>query len=291
MILKLGIIILVCMTTLKIYVDNNFIEILNYKIRLSKIPKEFNGFKILQLSDLHSKSFGKDNIKLVRKVEAVNPDIIVITGDMVNDDFDYSSFACIVSKLVKKYKIYYILGNHEQNVIKRNPSEFNNFIKSIEDKGINIIDNEKVVINFRKKFINLYGMYIDLKYYRDFRNKNSRSVNLSVESMEKLIGKCDKSNYNLLLSHNPVYFSTYAKWGADLILTGHVHGGMIKLPFLGGVFSPEYRFFPKYYEGIYRYNNSFMNVNRGLGRGSFCIRLFNRPEVSVITLYNKHDNS
>ncbi|WP_406785660.1 metallophosphoesterase [Clostridium neuense] len=286
MIIKLVFVIFICMAIFKVYIDNNLIEVLNYKIHSSKIPKEFNGFKILQISDLHSKSFGKENIDLINKVEAVEPNIIVITGDMVNNDFDYSSFISIVNKLTVKYKIYYVIGNHEQNVIARNPDEFNNMLKEIKEKNVSIINNKNISISMGKQSINLYGMYTDLKYYRDFRNKASRSINFSVKDMEELIGKCDKNAYNLLLTHNPVFFSTYSKWGADLTLTGHVHGGMVKLPLLGGIFSPEYTLFPKYYEGIYKEYDNFMNVNRGLGRGNFGIRLFNRPELSVITLYS-----
>lgn len=286
MIIKFCTIIFICLIILKIYSDNNFIEVLNYKVFSAKIPKEFNSFKILQFSDLHSKNFGKENSKLIRKVENVNPDIIVITGDMVNDDFDYSSFTCIINKLIKRYNIYYIIGNHEQNVMIKNPAKFNSMIEKLKIAGVNVIGNEKVKLNIGTEYINLYGMYMELKYYRNFRNKDSRSVNFSVKNMEKLIGRCNKERYNVLLSHNPIYFDTYSKWGADLVLTGHIHGGMIKLPLLGGIFSPEHKFFPKYYEGIYKSCNSLMNVNRGLGRGSFGIRLFNKPEISVITLYN-----
>lgn len=286
MIVKFCIIIFICVIIFKIYSDNNFIEVMNYKICSAKIPKEFNSFKILQFSDLHSKSFGKENSKLIRKANEVNPDIIVITGDMVNDDFDYSSFECIINKLIKKYKIYYIIGNHEQNVMIKNQSEFNNMIERIKVAGVTILSNEKINVNIVTEYINLYGMHMDLKYYRNYIKKESRGVNFTVKDMERLIGKCDKERYNVLLSHNPIYFDAYSKWGADIVLTGHMHGGMIKLPFFGGVFSPEHKFFPKYYEGIYKKGNSFMNVNRGLGRGSFGIRLFNKPEISVITLHN-----
>lgn len=286
MIIKFSIIILICVIIFKVYIDNNFIQVSNYSISSIKLPKEFNKFKILQLSDLHSKKFGKDNKKLIEKIEAANPNVIVITGDMVNDDFDLSSFISILANLIKSYKVYYIIGNHEQNIMLRDNAQFISMIDKIKRLGVIVINNEKVRISIGKEYINLYGLYMGLKYYRNFRNKNSRSINFSVEDMEKLVGKCNKSTYNILLSHNPFYFHTYSNWGADLVLTGHVHGGMIKLPFLGGVFSPEHSFFPKYYEGMYKNCNSFMNVNRGLGRGNFCIRLFNKPELSVITLYN-----
>lgn len=286
MVIKLCIIISICLIIFKIYLDNNFIEVLNYKICSKKVPKEFNSFKILQLSDLHSKRFGKENSRLIKKVEEVNPDIVVITGDMVNDDFDCSSFECVINKLIKKYKIYYIIGNHEQNVMIENHTKFNRMIEGIKRAGVNVLSNEKIRVNISTEYINLYGMHMELKYYRNFRKKESRSVYFNIEDMEELIGRRDKETYNVLLSHNPIYFDTYSKWGADIVLTGHIHGGMIKLPFLGGVFSPEHKFFPEYYQGIYKKDNSFMNVNRGLGRGSFGIRLFNKPEISVITLHN-----
>ncbi|WDC83435.1 hypothetical protein PL321_11895 [Caloramator sp. mosi_1] len=100
------------------------------------------------------------------------------------------------------------------------------------------------------------------------------------------MGKIDDRTYNILLTHNPLYFKTYSSWGADLTLCGHIHGGIIRIPFIGGFLSPERVFFPKYNAGKYEINNNILIVNRGLGNGDFGLRFNNRPEVTVITLSN-----
>lgn len=267
--------ILVCLIFLiiQLYIDNNVIEVSNYEICFDNLPKEFDGTVILHVSDLHSKLFGLDNEQLIKKIDDINPDYIMMTGDMVNaTDTEFDICLDFIKSISSKYEIYYIVGNHEMAL---STEYYGKIEDALNECGVKILDNEKITLEKNGQSINIYGMWYNSKYYF--------GEEFQVESMEKILGEASDS-FNILLTHNPKDFSTYAKWGADLILTGHVHGGMIRLPFVGAVFAPERTLFPKYSEGVYTNENSKMVVSRGLGRGLTGFRLFNRPELGVITL-------
>lgn len=238
------IIAIVAFFLVEIYIDSNLLVVSNFNIIDKKIPQKFNGYKILHLSDLHSKSFGKNNINLVEKINKINPDIIVMTGDMVNcNDIKFDNFFNLVKILTKKYKIYYIVGNHEQNMKKVNKNVITDFLTA---NGVIVLDNEKVELQKDGEKINLYGMWCNLRYY------SSKSEGTKYDFTEEIMNKImensplDISEYNILLAHNPNFIQSYAAWGADLTLSGHIHGGMVRLPFIGGIFSPDTLLFPKY---------------------------------------------
>lgn len=264
-----------------IYLDNKLLKVSRYEIKSNKVPKEFNKFKIVHLSDFHSYNFiGKDNIKVIEKINNENPDIIVMTGDMVNKyDINFDEFLKLTEILSEKYKIYYITGNHEKRL--RN-HDFNFLIKKLCELDIRMLNDEKITIKRNNDCINILGIDIPLQFYK-IRNKPSNIE----EVVSNILEKCNEKEYNILLAHNPLYFDTYAKYDVDLTLSGHVHGGMIRLPFVGGLLSPERKFFPKYSSGIYEINNKKLVVSRGLGHSKPGIRLFNMPEILSITLLNQ----
>lgn len=243
-ILRRILIIVVAFFLIEIYIDSNVLTISKFDISDKKIPQKFNGYKILHLSDLHSKSFGKNNTKLINEINKINPDVIMMTGDMVNcNDTKFDNFFDLVKVLTKKYKIYYIVGNHEQNMKKVNKNVIIDFLKA---NGVTVLNNEKVELQKDEQKINLYGMWCNLKYY----SSKSESVDYSFtkEVMEKIMkeSKINEEEFNILLAHNPNFIESYASWGADLTLSGHIHGGMVRLPFIGGIFSPDTLLFPKY---------------------------------------------
>ena len=267
-----------------IILSNTLIQVSRYKVKSDKIPLAFNSFKIVQVSDLHSKNFGKSNSDLIKKIEKEKPDIVVMTGDMINtkdDNFDvFLDFAASISK---RYDTYYIVGNHEQSLPK---DKFSLLINRLGQAGTKVLDNNFIKIDKGNDSINLYGMWFNLRYYKDNNSNYAKDINFSEETMESILGSSNKNDYNILLTHNPLYFETYSNWGVDLTLSGHIHGGMIRVPFLGGLLSPERKFFPKYDSGKYELNNKVLIVNRGLGNGDFGIRVLNNPDISVITLSN-----
>jgi len=262
-----------------IYFDNTLIKVSRYKIKSDKIPKGFNNFKIVHLSDLHSYGFKNYNIQLIKKINNENPNIIVMTGDMVNKyDTNFEKFLNLSEALSKKYDIYYILGNHEVR-LKKDDLDF--IIQKLKKFGIKVLSNEKVNIMRKKDYINIYGMDIPLSYYKII-NKPSNVE----EIINGVLNKCNEKEYNILLAHNPLYFEEYAKNNVDITLSGHVHGGMIRLPFIGALLSPERKFFPKYNSGVYEVNNKKLIVSTGIGHSRPGVRLFNRPEIVSITLLN-----
>lgn len=269
-----------------LFIENHLLQVSKYQIVSKKIPTAFNGLKIVQLSDLHSKSFGRDNARLLRKIDAEKPDFIVMTGDMVTrTDETHRAFFQTAETLGKKYPCYYVIGNHEQNM---EAEELKFFCAKLMKLGIHVMNNEKVIIQRKNQNINLYGMWFPLKYYKEAKH-HSEYTPFCLEDMTGIMGSCDPERYAILLTHSPLCFETYAKWGADLTFCGHVHGGMIRLPFLGGLLSPDREFFPQYSAGLYERREKKLLVSRGLGSGVFGVRIFNCPDIVAVTLF--HDAS
>lgn len=258
-----------------------WIDVTRYEIKSSGIPQSFNGYTILQLSDLHSHNFGNNNSKLLKKIEKEQPDIIVLTGDMVNSkDTDFSTFLELAETLTQTYPVYYIPGNHE---LRLPLQKYNQLISKLRQANVTVLTNQTISLFKNKEQIQLIGFNLPLSYYTN-QLKREESKELSSEIMKQFIGTSQQNIFQILLAHNPLYFDTYANWGADLTLSGHIHGGMIRIPFIGGLLSPERTFFPKYSTGKYEKENSTLIVNRGLGNGTINLRVFNHPEITVIQL-------
>ena len=163
----------------------------------------------------------------------------------------------------------------------------NTIFDFLKANGIMILDNEKAIIEKNGEEINLYGSWCNLRYYS--ARESGEKYDFTVDVMNKIMENApiEEEKYNILLAHNPNFIESYAKWGADLILSGHIHGGMVRLPVLGGIFSPDTVLFPKYTSGLYEVEGKKLIVSRGLGRGVRGFRLFNKPEMIVITLNNE----
>lgn len=221
---------LIAFFLVELYIDSNILEVTNINIIDNEIPESFNDYKIMHLSDLHSKSFGEKNIDLINKVNEINPNIIVMTGDMVNsNDTNFDNFFNLVKGLVSKYEIYYIVGNHEQDMKEENKKVILDFLKA---NGVKTLDNEKVIIEENGESINLFGSWCNLRYYSS--KYAEEKYDFTIDAMNKIMKntKIEDDEYNILLAHNPNFIDVYAKWGADLTLSGHIHGGMVRIPFV-----------------------------------------------------------
>lgn len=285
------------------YFEQKIIVKTEYTVKSGKKGVVSGSFKFAVISDLHNIRFGKNNEKLIKAIFDLNPDFIIIAGDLITKRKPcYPGNAYDLLKvLADRYPIYYAYGNHEQQFedMEHNPEAGSNFknnpktspydcelIKSwqffkskIAELGVQILDNKSVTIKYKDNTINITGLSIDSDYYR-----RGKPPVLEQEKIHEKIGKKSPEAYQILIAHNPIYFKYYASWGADLILSGHVHGGIIRLPFVGGVISPQVRLFPKYDAGLFEETDSKMIVSRGLGSHSFMPRLFNPPELVVINL-------
>ena len=258
-----------------IYLTNTNITTTKLTIKNEKIPKDFNNYKIVEIADLHNKDW-KD--KLISKIEKEKPDIITITGDFI--DSEHTNFE-IALEFINKAKdiapIYYVTGNHEAWI-----DNYEELKKLLIEAGVHVLENENIFLNKNNSKINLVGLQDP-----DFIEKtNIKGIQDDIIN-KKLKPLLDSEYYNIVLCHRPELFETYVSLNVDLALTGHAHGGQIRIPFVGGLIAPNQGFFPKYVEGIYHKNNTDMVVSRGLGNSILPIRINNTPELIVIELQNK----
>lgn len=259
--------------------DMNRFVVREYTFTSEKITKEVT---FAFLSDLHDKKYGKDNIKLLEAIEDVKADALLVGGDMIvaspgEENLNAKAF---MNTLAEKYQIYYGMGNHEyrSDLYREKYGEmYDEYSKPLIERGIRFLRNESV---FLKEYnIVIRGVEIDRRFYKRFVVRHMDNTYL-----EEILGKNDDSYYEILLAHNPDYFKKYAAYGADLTLSGHVHGGIIRMPLIGGIASPAVRFFPKYNGGLYRKENANMIVSCGLGTHTLPMRIFNPAELIVIRL-------
>ena len=258
------------------YFENNNIVISKYNIKSNNLPEVFNNFNIVQISDLHNKVFYKDNSTLVKKIKSQKPDIIVITGDLVDRrKYNEENALSFIDKISPIAPIYYVNGNHEGW-----SGQFESLEKRLKEKGVIVLRNESLYYEKDKEKLLIIG--VDDPAF----NTNSHSEDYMNEDIMKkeLFNVNNKDYFTILLSHRPELFPLYVHNNIDLVFTGHAHGGQIILPFFGGIVSPNQGFLPKYYKGMYEENNTVMVVSRGLGNSIIPQRIFNRPEVVSVTL-------
>ncbi|MDD6491888.1 MAG: metallophosphoesterase [Firmicutes bacterium] len=260
-------------------IDCNRFVIRKYRYRTGKLKKDG---KVILLSDLHNKSFGKGNYKLVEAIRRINPDLILVAGDMYtsNSNGDILTAQELICTLAREYPVYYGNGNHEHKT-RLFPEYFGTmyqeFSKKIEEAGAKHLVNEKITLP--EYNVDIYGLEIGREYYGKFK-----TMQMEAEYIETLLGKPDQNRTSVLIAHNPDYFEAYARWGADLVVSGHIHGGLMRLPVLGGVLSPAIKLFPKYDGGEFKEESSTMILGRGLGTHTLPIRIFNPGELVVIEL-------
>ena len=227
------------------YWQNYSLQTMRYVLEYENFPSSFDGFKIVQISDMHGMEFGLNNRTLVKFITDMNPDIIILSGDMISSNAQDGQ-ACLnfLTGIGDHFPIYMCLGNHEQIARWYEESSdvaygYDAFIKQVQQSGVHILDNEEVAFERNGETISIFGLTPELYHYsrRDIEYADD-SLLLQKEYIEGVLGNSSKG-FNLLLAHNPSYFKEYTAWGADLILSGHMHGGIIQVPFKGGLLSPE----------------------------------------------------
>lgn len=258
--------------------SNRFVRV-DYRIESDRIKRPA---RIVLLADLHNKEYGKQNEKLLAAIEKAGPDMILVAGDLMTSSKDSESKPAIdlINALAGRYPVYYANGNHEYRVFHQ-PEEYGktgaHYLHAIRKSGICHLEDGNVYLPAYN--IRIYGLDLPVSLFKKFKEPKLES-----RELKKRLGKADRSAYSILLAHNPVWFPDYAAWGADLTLSGHVHGGVVRLPFLGGVLSTSFRFFPKYDGGAFAQDGKRMIISRGLGAHTIPVRLFNPAELVVIEL-------
>lgn len=245
-----------------------------YGITSNRLPVSFDGFKIAVVSDLHNAKFGSENSRITQKIEKERPDIIAITGDLVDAKrTDIETAVALVHRLMQIAPCYYITGNHEAWIGPR----FSELEEKLLAEDVQILHDQVIQLEKDGQTIQLVGLDDP-----DFSERDS-TVQQGV-----LKAKLDQlslsEEYCILLSHRPEAFEVYVEEKMDLVLSGHAHGGQFRLPIIGGIVAPNQGFFPKYDAGIYTQNNTTMIVSRGIGNSIIPVRFNNRPEIVVIEL-------
>lgn len=257
-----------------IYYQNNAIKVSTYNIASNKVSKELSGYKIVQLTDLHNKSFGKNQSKLIKKIKPLNPDIIVFTGDLIDAKRnDIKKPVEFMKKLLEIAPVYFVTGNHEWC-----SNKWDSLEPELRKLGVIILDNTSKEVKTKAENILITGIDDPEKLEGHLSDSSivKDELTYSVRTFEKYKG------FKMLLSHRPELFEEYNQF--DLIFSGHAHGGQFIIPFVGGVVAPNQGFFPKYYAGLYKSNDTSMIVSRGLGNSIIPVRIFNYPEIVVVTL-------
>lgn len=265
-----------------LYGQNNWMGVTRLDIVSERLPVKFDGYTILQVSDLHSKTFGRGQSGLARRIADAEPDMIVITGDLVDGrHYDKEASLNLIRKAADYAPVYYVTGNHEWW-----SGKFGELEGGIREAGAVILRNETRRITVDGQSIYLAGLDDP-----ESTGSNYDEAGYIEERLHETIPRIPGNSYRILLSHRPELFYYYSGYGVDLAFCGHAHGGQFRLPFLGGLYAPDQGYFPKFTSGIYRDGNSSMVVSRGLGNSIIPQRLFNRPELVLVTLHSANSGS
>ena len=254
---------------------NTALELNTYTISSSKLPQSFDGYRIAHVSDLHNAEMGKDNETLLTMLRESDPDMIAITGDLIDSRHtDIEVALQFIQEAVKIAPCYYVTGNHEARVY-----EYDELKTGMEAAGVTILEDARTEISLEDETITLIGVN-DPSYQTDYLFGDSETVmNTKLEDLH-----AENDGFTIVLSHRPELFDTYVDQNVDLVLSGHAHGGQFRLPFIGGLVAPNQGLFPEYDAGIYTEGNTNMLVSRGVGNSILPFRINNRPEVILIEL-------
>ncbi len=279
----------------KIREENQRLELTGYKYKSEKLPKEFDGFRIMQLSDLHNSVYGREADNLIRLAKINKPDIIVITGDSYDSRRrQYFDSLDIIKRLMPIAPIYYITGNHEE----LSPDIKEIFVEKIKSYGVNFLNWERKKITRGDAAIHINGVP-DFSLFATQNGLIQKAINKNLtldetENMKKAF--CDEldnfsenkpDGFNILLSHRPEMHEAYSENKYDLVFCGHAHGGQFIIPPVGAIYSPGQGFLPKYSQGAHEFGDTTMIISRGLGNSSFPVRINNQPEMVIAELHKK----
>ena len=278
-------IILVFAVILVIYHDMTHFVIREYEIHSDKIKKDA---VFCLLSDLHEKSYGEGNSKLVEAINNIDPDAVLIAGDMITGqhtghDSNLEPSLSLIRSIAPKYPIYAANGNHEYKMFLLGGdfrTVYDEYESALRDAGVVLLRNTGTYLEDYN--MEIHGLEMSYEFFSKFRKRK-----MDPDYIKDFFGEPCESRFQLLIAHNPMYFEEYCAWGADLTVSGHVHGGIARLPVLGGVLSPALILFPKYDGGLFKRGDRYMVLSRGLGMHTVPIRFNNPGEVCVIRIKKK----
>ena len=259
--------------------SNKALMVSTISISSSHIPAAFSGFRIAQVSDLHNSEFGKNNTELLKLLSENRPDIIAITGDLIDANHTDVGIALgFAQESVRIAPTYYVTGNHEAA-----SPQYDTLKAGLEEAGVIVLEDEAVSLERNGETITLLGLGDpDFTVNGDMFGETSAMVSTKLKNLDD-----GEGGYTILLSHRPELFETYVNCGIDLVFAGHAHGGQFRLPFIGGLVAPNQGLFPQYDAGLYTDGSTSMVVSRGIGNSIIPFRINNRPEIVLVELNAK----
>lgn len=266
--------ILALLFGLYLYKENTTIGVTFLEIEASGLPESFTHYRIVQLSDVHDSEFGDHHSELVNKVKMLSPDAIFITGDFIDRNrYDLEQSLEIVRQLQGVAPFYFVTGNHEIST-----NDVERIKKELIELGVHILTNEAIMLDSGQ------GEQVAVGGIEDPLSSNLDEKEYVEQVLDKTFKDVPSDIYKVLLSHRPEQFEVYVDRQIDLVFSGHAHGGQIRIPGIGGIVAPGQGWFPKYTSGVHESDKTSMVVSRGLGNSIVPLRVFNRPEVIVVTL-------
>lgn len=244
------------------------------------MPAAFDGFRIVQISDLHNQRIGPNQARLLELVRLAHPDLIAITGDLTyHGKWTTQSILNLARHLAGLAPVYFVTGNHDIR-----SSYLSGMLKLLENVGVQVLAGKSVIVKRGEEFIVVAGID-DPDIFYEKRKSRAQAIDQWKTALATLHDSIQPGYYTLLLSHRPELIASYVDLGFDLVLAGHAHGGQIRLPFIGAIYAPNQGFFPRYTSGMHSMGGTKMIVSRGLGKSHFPLRIFNRPELVIVRLF------
>lgn len=265
-----------------VYKQSSGYNIVEYDITSDKDVKPV---RFVMLSDLHDTDVTHDhNKRLLDSIDSLSPDFVILAGDMITSYMQPKYNSCrsleFLKELSARHRVYYGLGNHEQRYRfdeEKFPGKYKELESFIKECGITLLSDSFSDVDDPN--IRIYGFDIPLDNYR-----RGAKPKLGDTVIGDAIGICDENRFNILVAHTPDYFDEYVRWHPDLVLSGHLHGGIVGIPGIGGLLSPQLELFPKYYYGKYTKDNTTMIVSRGIGWHTIPVRIFNKAEIVLVNI-------
>ena len=271
-ILRWALVAILLLLTAQAIWDNQNLGRTDYHVTDGLLPEAFDGYRIVQISDLHNASFGKDNSRLIEMVRSAQPDIITITGDMIDSRRTNVDVALqFAREAVKIAPCYYVTGNHELR-----DEELDTLLDGLETAGVTVLRGESVRLEKDGQRIQLVGI--------DDPSLVTQDLECYEAVVSQMLDRYQSRNFTILLTHRPEFMGVFCRYDINLALAGHNHGGQVRLPWLGGLFASG-ELFPKYDGGLYQQEGTSLVVSRGLGNSLFPLRINNPPEVVMVTLH------
>lgn len=255
--------------------ENNDIVVSKFTYFSERLPKAFDGFVITQISDLHNKRFGAKQKQILQKLKDVSPDLIVVTGDVLDHRrYDFAPVMELMQGAKELAPVIYVPGNHEES-----SGRYLEIKEALLRAGVTVLNDASYTVSRADDTVTVLGV-LDPAF-----SKLRQTHKTDVSDMRRFLNtQYEEDDFTILLSHRAELLKLYSEVGVDLVFAGHAHGGQIRLPFIGGLYAPGQGVFPKYTSGRHDAGDTTMYVSRGLGNSVFPLRIFNRPELVVVTL-------